>query len=305
MLYKNDVIFELSRHPKDVADLKDHFHNRFPVKIVLPPERIVKSRLSHNRLPDKPRSISVDFFASVKTPNGIEEWRYAERIITDKNGKKRYFPKKFVLRDVARFDEGDIEKIFFLYMKSPHCKEGKNQGKMVKFMFEDLVSAADKRADERAKAVKLNSLLYGDEKIGLPIEKLKGLAKAMFIGGVDQLTNSQVRNALYAKVTDNKVGMKQFMDLVDTDKEYDTRLAIQEVIDTGKLVYDAVKKTWYWKTENEKPQAILHVAPGKNAHEELVERYIVDRNFREDIEALRLTGQKNVGNKKEKVEVDD
>jgi len=296
MIYKNDVIYELARN-KEIEPLKEHFYNKFPVKIVLPPERIVKSKLAHNRLPDKPRSISIDFVASVKTPNGTDVWRYAERVTTDKNGNKKYFPKKFKLMDIVRLGENDMEKIFFLLKKSPFCKGGDNQGLRVKFMFEDLVGAAEKRAAERAKKVKINSLLYGDAKVGLPMERIRGLAKAMFISGVEGLTDAQVRNHLYDKVSDNKDGLRTLMDLIDTEKEYDTRLAIQEVIDTGKLVYDPTKRTWSWRVENEKPQPILHVAPGKNAHEELVERYIVDRVFKEDIESLRLTGKKDVGKK--------
>ncbi len=301
MLLKNDVPYELSRFPKDLEKLRNHFHNKFPVKIVLPPERIVKSRLAHNRLPDKPRSVSVDLFASVKTSTGMETWRYAERVITDKNGVKKYYPRKFVLRDVARLGENDIEKIFFLFMKSPFCKDGPNQGRIVKFMFEDLVSEAEKIAAERAKKVKLDSLLYGSKNVGLPIEKIRGLAKAMFITGVEVLTEAQVRNLLYAKVSSNKEKMNDLMSLIDTEKEFDTRVAIQEVIDSGKLTYEMQKRIWSWKVENEKPQPILHVAPGKDPHEEIVERYLVDKNFKDDIDSLRLSGSKV----NKKVGVDD
>jgi len=58
MLYKNDVIFELSRFPKEIEKIEKHFHGKFPVKVVYPSDRIVKSRLKHNVLPDKPNSIS-------------------------------------------------------------------------------------------------------------------------------------------------------------------------------------------------------------------------------------------------------
>jgi len=298
MLYKNDFPYELSRFPKEVEALKKHFHNKFPVKVVYPPERIMKSRLKHNRLPDKPNSISVDFWTTVKTTQGTETWRYAETVTVDNTGKKRYSPKKFRFNGALFLDLNDIEKIYFLYKKSPYCKGGENQGKIVKFMFEDLVSEAEKKATKKAEAVKIANLLYGPKGLGLPMEKLREVAKAMFIRNIDSLEDAQVRLAVEQKIESGKDGARRFFSMIDRGEQTESRLAIQKVIDLEKLYYYEPKRTWFWKTDGERDKQACRVGPGLNAYEEIVNLYVGDREFREDVNALILTGVRNEGQDK-------
>jgi hypothetical protein len=300
MLYKNDELYKMDDNER--KSLLKFFHDKFPVKVVYPPERIVKSRLKHNRLPDKPNSISFDLVSTVRyrktaegksTPIPSEIWRYATSMSTDKNGNKKYLPKKFKFNGARFLGLSDIELIFFLLRKSEFCKEGDNQGKIVKFMFEDLVSAAEKKAAKKSLAVKIDTLLYGEK--SLPVKRLRELAKAMFVHSVDELSDAQVRIALDDKIAHSKDGVDKFLSMIDADMEISSRGSIQKVIDSGKLHYDSGKRTWFWKTENSRPEFICKVIPGAHPEEVLVELYVGDKSFRGDIDAFNLTGRKDAG----------
>lgn len=291
MLLKNGERYILQKNEIDAV--KKHFHNKFPVKVTYPPERIVKSRSRHNKLPDKPNSISFDWLQNVKTDKGTEEWRYAESVTTDNKGNKHYFPKKFKFKGAIFLGLKDIEKIYFLLRKSEYTKDGDNEGKIKKCMFEDLVTEAEKKAEQKKLAVKISSLLYGEKGIGLPPERLRELAKAMLIRNTDDLTDNQLRIAIDSKIGESKDGVDRFLSLVNNDKDIKVRFAIQTVLDSNKLVFNTAKKGWYWEIEEGKPQfADVRVTPGENAQEALVRAYTTNEDFRHDVNAVILTGQK-------------
>lgn len=300
MLYKNEVPYELSRFQKEIDEIETHFHGKFPVKVVYPPERIVKSKLKHNRLPDKPNSISFDLKATVKTPSGTESWRYAENVIIDNKGVKKYLPKKFRF-DGARFlERNDIELIFFLLKKSPYCLGGTNQGRMVKFMFEDLVSEADKKVRKKKIEAKIDGLLYGED-FGLPEAKLRDVAKAYFINNVDGLTLSQVQIVLSSKIHETKDGPDNFFRMVNADEEIQTRKSIQKAMDMGVLKHDTTKRTWSWETKGEKGSTLIcKTPPNKSASESLYEHYLGNEGFRDDLQAVLLTKNPKAGKLKGK-----
>ena len=294
MLYKNGERYILQKNEIDA--LKRQFHNTFPVKVTYPPERIVKSRSRHNRLPDKPNSISFDWLQDVKTEKGTEEWRYTERVTVDNKGIKHYYPKKFKFKGAVMLGEKDIEKIYFLFKKSEYCKGGENEGRITKCMFEDLVTEAQKLAQKKKLATTISSLLYGEKGIGLPAARLKELAKAMFVKNVDALSEDQIRIALDSKIGESKDGINRFLDLVNDNEDTKVRFAIQTVVDSGKLKYNTAKKGWYWEIDGQKPQFAVKVGPGQNAQEVLVHEYTTSGDFRHDVNAVILTGQKGKEN---------
>src|ERR1035437_8046460 len=254
MLYKNDEPQKLNQ--KEIETIEKHFHNKFPVKVVYPSERIQPSKLKHNRLPDKPNSISFDLKATVKTPNGTEIWRYAENLVVDDKGFKKYTPKKFLFDGAKWLKRNDIELIFFLLNKSEYCKGGKNQGPMVKFVFEDLVSEAEKKAEKKKIEAKIDGLLYGED-FGLSEEKLKAVLQAYQVIGVEDMSLAQIKNNLWAKIHETPEGTDNFFRMVNADEEIKTRVSITKAMDMGLLKYDAVKTTWYWQLAGEKGTTII------------------------------------------------
>jgi len=289
MLYKNEVIYELSRFPKEIEAVEKHFHGKFPVKVVYPPDRIMPSKLKHNRRPDKPNSISFDLKATVKTPVGTEVWRYAENIIIGEQGKKRYIPKKFLFDGTKFLDRNDIELIYFLLRKSEYCLGGDNQGKMTKFMFEDLITEADKKAEKKKIETKINILLYGDD-LALSEERLRQVAMAYGIKNVDTFTFSQVKILISNKINESKTGADRFFDMVNADEEIAARVSIQRAIDMDVLKYDKNKATWLWKTqEGDRAVGGGKVPPDKSAFDALYTLYLGDESFREDLKAVSIT----------------
>ena len=300
MLYKNDEPYKLDKN--EVEAVKKFFHNKFPVKVVYPPERITKSRLPHNRLPDKPNSMSFDLKATVRTGSGMEVWRYAEDVVFDSKGKKKYVPKKFRFNGSRFLDRNEIELIFFLLFKSEYrlksaeeLKADKNlkQTRIPKFMFEDLVSEAEKKAEAKAMESKISVLLYNKE-LGLPEDRIRLVAKAYHIKGVDELSLSQVKILVDNKIHDKKLGgPDKFFEMVNADEELEARASLQKVIDLNYLRYDGSKNAWFWNTEGENGKGVLcKVSRNDVPVEVLFEMYRGDESFREDIKALIISKKK-------------
>jgi hypothetical protein len=305
MLYKNDLIYDLSKAKAEIEEIERHFHGKFPVKVIYPPERVVPSRLKHNRKPDKPASISFDLKSVVKTPTGTEVWRYAENVIVNDKGVKRYTPKKFLFHGSRWLKRNDIELIFFLLRKSEYCKGGDNQGPVIKFMFEDLVSEAEKRAEKKKLTTKIDGLLYGED-FGLTEVKLREVAKAYFIPNVDGLTLPEVKWKLENKINETKDSPTEFFRMVNADDEIKTRLSITTAMDLGFLVAETIGKTrrWVWKTK-EGTQEICKVPPNKTPNEAMYEHYLGNEGFRDDIQAVLLTKNPHAGKKTDKKDDDN
>uniref|UniRef100_A0A6M3ILK0 Uncharacterized protein n=1 Tax=viral metagenome TaxID=1070528 RepID=A0A6M3ILK0_9ZZZZ len=297
MLYKNEEPYKLC--DTEIEKLVKHFHNKFPVRVVYPQGRIVPSRLKHNRLPDKPNSISFDLRSIVKTDKGSETWRYADSVVTDNKGIKRFTPKKFQFKGTRFLDRNDIELIFFLLKKSEYCFKGDNQGRMVKFMFEDLVSEAEKKAEKKTLEIRIGTLLFGE--LALSEEKLRNLAKAYFIPGVDNLTLPQVRIVIDNKIHETQEGPDKFFDMVDADEEIRKRVSIQKAVDMGVLKYDTEKQVWHWQTKGDKGiTQICKVPPNKTFNEALYDFYKGDDSFRDDLQSLFITKNPHAGKTKGK-----
>lgn len=300
MLYKNDEQYKLD--PKEIASVKEFFHNKFPVEVVYPPDRIVKSRLPHNRLPDQPNSISFDLKSTVKALDGAEVWRYADDIIYDKNGKRKYLPRKFRFAGTRYLDLTDIDLIFFLLRKSEYRyisdderKENPKlkQSRQPKFMFKDLITEADRKVEKKATESKITTLLYNPD-LGLSEEKIRQVAKAYFIKSVDDLSLSQVKILLETKIGEKKTGgPEKFFRMVNADEEIDARSSIQAVIDMNFIRYDTAKGSWFWNTEGENGKSqICKVSKNDVPVEVLYNLYVGDVSFKEEIKALVMTKQK-------------
>lgn len=299
MLYKNDEPYRLDTRPEERKAIEKYFHNKFPVKVIYPPERVHKNRLKHNAgKMDQPKSISFDFKSIVKTEKGTDVWRYAENVVTDNKGNKKYTPKKFIFNGSRYLGRTDIEMIYFLLRTSEYCKGGDNQGPIVKFMFEDLVSTAEKKAEKKEIETKVSNLIYNKD-TGLPEDRLRAVAVA-FCGistSKDEYTLAQVKMLLYDKIMSTPEGPDRFFNM--TENEINTRLDIQKVIDMGVLKFNDVKRTWSWQTAGEKGNLqVCKVPPNKTPMETLYDTYLGDQVFRDDIKAVLLTRNPHAGKAK-------
>ena len=309
MLYKNDEVFKLAMSPEEIKKIEKYFHGKFPVKVIYPPERVKKNKLKHNagKL-DQPRSISIDFKATVKTDKGTEVWRYAENMVTDTKGNKKYTPKKFIFNGRRYLKRNDIELIFFLLRKSEYCKGGDNEGPSVKFMFEDLVSAAELKAEKKVIENKVSNLIYSKE-LGLPEDKLRAVAVAFCgISNADEYTLAQAKETLYNKIMSDQEGPDNFFTMINAEDEINARLSIQKVIDMGILKLNDTKRIWQWQVEGERGgMQVCKVAPNKTPIEALYDTYMGDQSFRDDLKAVLLTKNPNAGKTKkgEKSEEDN
>lgn len=281
----------------EIKGVENHFHGKFPVKVVYPPDRVKKSRLAHNRLPDQPNSISFDYKAVVKTPKGVQVWRYAENVITDVKGHKRYVPKKFLYDGIRHLQRNDIELIFFLLRKSEYCLGGDNYQGTPKFMFEDLVTAAEKRAEKKRIETKVNNLLY-DEEYALTEDKLRAVARAYQITGVDELRLAQIKNILSDKIFATAEGPDAFFTMIEDDEQIKARQSISKAMEMGILKCDTDKRQWYWQAKGENGISnICKVPPTKTPATALYDFYLGNTGFREDLKAALMTSNPKAGKK--------
>jgi len=310
MLYKNDVVYDLTRFPKEIKELEAFFHGKFPVKVVYPTERIRTSHLKHNTKPDKPASISFDLYSVVKTATGQEEWRYAERMVVDSKGNKKYLPKKFLYTGVRYLQRTDIELIYFLLFKSNYrvlseeeLKADKTlkQTKMPKLMFEDLVSDAEKKAEKKKIDTKISNLLYGED-FGLAEEKLRAIATAYGNTEIEDYSLAQVQNYLDNMIHSRKDGPDKFFDMVGDDDGIKTRVAITKVMKMGLLKHNDTKRSWFWQTGEKTTKTICTTPPNKSPMEAIYDYYQGDQSFRDDVQACLITKKPNVGKILEKVD---
>ncbi len=293
MLFKNDQTYKLD--DKEIKAVTAYFHNKFPVKVIYPSDRVVPSKLPHNRLPDKPNSIAFNLKSVVKEEGGTVVWRYADDVITDAKGNKIYVPRKFRFDGKRYLDRNEIELIYFLLRKSEYrlipdeeLKAKKiKQSRSPKFMFEDLVTEAEKRAEKKELEARITQLLYNKE-LCLPEEKIRDVARAYFIKNVDELSLPQVKIALEQKAYDKKLGgPDRFFEMVNADEEITSRSSIQKAIDMKQIVYDGKKSAWFWDTEGEGGKSIIcRVSKTMIPVEALFDLYKGDEAFREDIKAI-------------------
>jgi len=287
MLYKNDQIYKLA--PADKLILIKKF-TRFPMAITYPPERVVKSRSPKNLKPDQPNSISFPLNAVLKTKMGAEHWRYADNVIIKEHGVKKYTPRNLRFNGRLMLQEQDVELAWFLYTKSIYCKGGLNQqGKTFKFIFEDLISDAEKLAAIEAVRVRVKYLIY-DTQGGLSEEKLRAVAKAYFIKNVDKLAYAQVKIAVEHQIGRNKKdGLEKFIKMTNAEELINVRMRMQALIDLGKLKFEITKKEWWWTEGDKKLEVICKVAPGTNPTEILYDFYMGNKDFQEVFESVETS----------------
>ena len=293
MLYKNDELYKLTKG--DIDQIRKTFR-KFPIRLTYPEGRIVKSKLAHNRLPDKPTSISFPLRGVAKSDTGTDIWRYAENKIVANNGKVRYLPVNFSFSGMQILQDTDMELIWFLQTKSPYILGGANyNGKTPKAIFEDLINKAEIKAQKMAEMATVQALIHSP-KVGLTPDKLRKVAKAYFINGVDELTDAQVKIAIDMEVQRDKTnGITKFMDMVEGERMLDVRAIIQSAIDRSIIKFVPKTREWVWvdPDKKNKMERIFQSTPAKDPHEALLDYYFGDKLFAQNLNSI-LRGDKIV-----------
>jgi len=282
MLYKNDQPYTLTA--QDHKEIKGRF-KKFPLRLVYPAARVQKNRLPHNVLPDKPNSITFPLVATRKTEKGTEHWRYCEHRIVAPNGTVRYTPANLYFKGSTNLDKKDIELIWWLFKICPHLENGENfNNKVPKCAIEDLVGQADIKAEREERIATVKALIYSKQ-VGLGEKRLRQVARAFFIPGVDELSFSQVKLAVENYISrDKKNGTQRFLDLIDAKQVLEVRENIQKAIDQELITFMVRNKTWAWVTEQGlKNETIVQVAANSEPHEALYDYYMGDRRFAEEL----------------------
>lgn len=284
MLFKNGANYKMT--DKEKKELRAKFS--FPLKLVYPAHLVRKSTV--NRLPDKPRSINIPCRNIFRNQDGeTEEWRWANSTSYDAVGRTKYTPRNLGFMGDATLTEMDLELLYFLYYKSPHCYNGAIHEQFKKksyFMIEDLVRIATDTVSRKA-IISRYEVLLNDSEIGLPEKELRALAKAYFIPNVDKLHINQVRVAIDLSVKrDTKHGIENFFELSKSKEFLEARGKIQTALDLKLFHFDPRSRTWRWRTvEGEKAESICKVLAKTLPENAMLEWYQNNSDFKERLNA--------------------
>jgi len=275
-----------------IAELKKKF--RFPMKVVYLPSMITYD--GKNKRPNKPASINIPCYVSLKTKQGIERWRYAENMSVNSQGKTKFTPNTIHFTGDMDISEMDIERAYFFYYISPYCANGDlepEQRKRPRFMILDDRIKATELTGMKQNRVKVEALIYDDD-IGLSEHHLKVIAKSFFIPGLEDKTKNEVRILLDTHLHMIKNGYAIFLERSKGVELLQGRVKIQVAIDNKILGFTGHNRTWSWILPDGKKEDICRVTGGADYLEALHDFMVGDEEFANRLEA-ELTGKKVIG----------
>lgn len=301
MLFKNDEPYTLTA--ADHKSIAEKF-KKYPIRLIYPESRVKKSTSPHNRLPDKPNSISFPLTAVRRTKNGSENWRYAEHKIVGEKGQITWTPTKFMLRGSHDLYESDRELIWWLINCCPVLEGGENQDKEKEAccVIEDLRTKAELIAEKEEENATVKALIFSS-KVGLGEDKLRSIAKAYFIQDVDDMTFAQVKIALEKVVMrDKENGIKNFLEITNSEQVLNIKANIQTAIDKGIIKFSIKKRSWEWVSESgRKNEPIAQVSPTVDENEALYNYFLGNQKFAQMLSSS-LKGDKIFSAKEEEDE---
>lgn len=286
MLFKNGERYKMT--PADEKGLD--FNPEKKPRLIYPKERVRPSLAKDNRLPDKPKSISFPLTAIRTTDKGIDDvWTYCDNYYKDNNGNMKFSPRNFSYTGMVSIKNKEL--LFWFKKVCPWCENGDNfSGKIPKCRIEDLAGDARRRVQEKSANVEFETLLY-NERLGLSEEKLRTIAKAYFINGVDEMSLDQVKLALETYVKRDKLeGVSKFLKLADADTIIEIKSRLQKAIDDRIIVFMLRDHKWAWVTENGKKNIeICKISAASEPNNALYEYYLNSSKFQKEL-LSRLEG---------------
>jgi hypothetical protein len=265
MLYLNDKLYELSDSEK--KELRKEFP-KFPVTLTYIKELFVKNK--DNVKPDVPNSIAIPMTSTVTDKKGNSKtFTFSERpLVKDKVGNMVGYPRHIIFTGIKKFTEGDLELLWYIYNCSPNLRGGKNEegSKMTYYVFENKVKDALSFVGLQEKIVEVQKFIIGKEAFGE--DRLRKIAKALYITGVDDLDLAQVQQILFSYVSAGAQKevlerIQEFENVSGSEELGELRSCIQKALDTGLIQTKGRKLHWVEDGEFKEEFAVMTVGAKK------------------------------------------
>lgn len=310
MLLKNGKPYELS--PAEINKLKKELS--IPVRIKYPRRLLKKDPLAKNRtigLVHQPSGIPLPLKAIVKTNKGTEEWISCLNFTKDKHGNIKPAPTR--LEDFngdMLLNEKDIDYIFFLFYKSPHCENGKNKSPKSSshyFYFEQKEKEAALRTEIKRNKIDVDTLLWSPtDKGGMTLEEVKKFATSYGVRNADSFGDNELRELLEAKIIETvkdpslkreDKGFHGFLLAYKYKGANEHRSIVTQAIDLNCIRHKS--KSWWSMDENGVPDENILDRVSGNHVDALVSEVIKDEKLFEKIKSYVSDAKQKLEDKEE------
>lgn len=211
------------------------------------PSKVTRDGNGNEKTPRR-CGIQTKFNVHIKSLGKSVQVRYAKDVIKEnKNGfvMPRYSPGQLFINGKEELVQDDVEH-FFRYI-NPDCYNSpfREMSRPWRYLFKDNEANAklDLLRDEQE--MRAMSMIIGNS--ALPTSQLRQIAKGMNIGGVDLLTDAEVKNKLKVKAKENP---NRFYDDATSRSIQFTGL-LQDVVDNHlvRVISNNGYKRWYFVNE--------------------------------------------------------
>ena len=271
---------------------------KFPIRMLYLKSMLTKNEDRPNR-PDQPANIPIITTIKVDGVAGSEMITYFETSTPNSKGEHTFKPRMVPFSGSMLIPIEKIDLAWYLIKVYPHVKGGEAKGKRKKYYYlEDKAKEATLEAEAEKDLTRFKMLVY-DEDFGFGDSKLRDVAKAHYITGVDQMHIDEVRRAINNTVAynakNNKQAYKQFLDSTSVLEDIKVKSLIQDGIEGKyiKLDHSMGKKKWRWLDAEGGYIGgnITVVLPGEKSHDVLSEHLIGSEEDRRTIQDLISTSK--------------
>ena len=281
---------------KEMDDIRKNY--KFPIRMCY-----LKSLLTINpdrpNRPEKPANIPIRTTIKVDGAAGSELITYFETSTPDGKGGHRFSPNMIPFSGSKLIPEEKIDLAWFIIKVYPHVENNDAKGSRKKYYYiEDKAKEAREEVEAEKEITRFKSLIYDDD-FGFGEKKLKEVAKAYYISGVDEMDINEVRSALNKTITyaaeNNRSAYKDFLESTNVVEEIKARALIQDGIEGKYIKLDQAlgKKKWRWLDSDQKyvGESIINVLPGEQSHEILCYHLANNEEDRRTLADLIETGR--------------
>lgn len=214
--------------------------------------------------------LTIPCLTTVKTNQGLEEWRYVERVDKNEHGQNTYAPAFIEFNGRKTLGRPDADMLFYLLYCCPLVAESENTTGINKYIKvrNPRKDAAEKVNMERDIS-EAKAIIYNWDKHLKSDAKLRELAKAMGVQGLEAMDNNEVSVALERVATQTRYSLTKFFEVHRSDDKAALLSLINECKEFG--VLRLIKNSWRLMTPEGKVFAdFVDVAPSADAVETLI-----------------------------------
>lgn len=211
------------------------------------PSKVTKDANGNEKTPRR-CGIQTKFNVYLKGQGKSVQVRYAKDVINEnKNGfvVPRYSPGQLFINGKEELVQDDLEH-FFRYI-NPDCYNSpfREMSRPWRYLFKDNEANAKNDLLRDEQEMRAMSMIIGQS--ALPTSQLRQIAKGMNIGGVDALTDAEVKNKLKVKAKENP---NKFYDDA-TSRSIQFSGLLQDVVDQSivRVISNNGYKRWYFVNE--------------------------------------------------------